>query len=382
MIERIDPSQVPTDELVEHVAQRRRLMASVEAECITFIAEMLRRGAHELVGYRSATSYLVDRLGVSGRVARGMIRMARVLAHMPETNRALAAGEIDLARARLLATARDTNPDIFADHEPALVAAVRDNPICDSIRVVDYWRQQAAPEFLEEDAATVRERRRLHISPVAGMVCIDGLLDPVAGQVVITALDSLTDPGNLDPDDHRTPAQRRADALTDLCGDHLDHGDLPTQGKERPHVLVHLSIDALEGRAGRLCELDDAGVITPGAARRLACDAKISRIITDGRSEILDVGRTTRTVPAGMRRAVVARDRHCVIPGCRAPARWCDAHHIIHWADLGPTALWNLALLCTRHHTLLHEGKISIPQDVLDTIRGTATRSPPQKIAV
>lgn len=197
---------------------------------------------------------------------------------------------------------------------------------------------------------------------MAGMVHIDGRLDPVSGQVVMTALNSLTDPGNLDSEDDRTPAQRRADALVDLCRDHLDHAELPVQRNERPHVMVHLSLEALEGRAGRPCELDDAGVITPQAARQLACDAKITRIITRGKSQILDVGRATRVVPTGLRMALIARDRGCVIEGCGAPWRWCDAHHLIHWADGGPTNLDSLALVCDHHHTLIHQGKIRLPQ--------------------
>ena len=74
-----------------------------------------------------------------------------------------------------------------------------------------------------------------------------------------------------------------------------------------------------------------------------------------GRSEPLDVGRRTPVVPAGMRRAVILRDRHCRFPGCDRPQTWCDAHHVIHWADGGPTALSNLVLLCRRHHRMLHE---------------------------
>jgi len=119
---------------------------------------------------------------------------------------------------------------------------------------------------------------------------------------------------------------------------------------------------ALEGRAGRPCELDDGGVITPQTARRLAGDPKITRIITAGESQILDVGRANRVVPAGIRTALMARDRSSVIEGCGAPRRWCDAHHIIHWADGGPTSLDNLALLCPYHHTGVHEGKIQIPK--------------------
>jgi hypothetical protein len=193
------------------------------------------------------------------------------------------------------------------------------------------------------------------------MVHIDGRLDRVAGQVVITALDSLTDPANFDAEDTRTPAQRRADALVDLCRDHLDHSDLPTQRKERPHVMVHLGLEALEGRAGKPCELDDTGVITPQTARQLACDAKITRVITRGESQVLDVGRTTRVISKGLRSALVARDGGCVIDACGAPRRWCDAHHVIHWADGGPTSLDNLILLCRRHHRAVHEGGVQLP---------------------
>ncbi|HEV8395715.1 MAG TPA: HNH endonuclease signature motif containing protein [Vicinamibacterales bacterium] len=81
---------------------------------------------------------------------------------------------------------------------------------------------------------------------------------------------------------------------------------------------------------------------------------------------ILDVGRRTRTVPTAIRRALTTRDACCRFPGCTA--RRCDAHHITHWGDGGPTSLDNLMLLCRRHHTLVHEGGISIERDVLGNL--------------
>jgi predicted restriction endonuclease len=72
------------------------------------------------------------------------------------------------------------------------------------------------------------------------------------------------------------------------------------------------------------------------------------------RSEPLDVGRRTPVVSAAIRRAVILRDRHCRFPGCDRPQTWCDAHHIEHWADGGPTTLTNLLLLCRRHHGMVH----------------------------
>ena len=88
----------------------------------------------------------------------------------------------------------------------------------------------------------------------------------------------------------------------------------------------------------------------------MTCDACISRVITGGRSEVLDVGRSTRTIPIAMWRALVARDRGCSHPLCDRPAAWCDGHHVVHWADGGETKLENLRLLCRRHHRMVHEG--------------------------
>jgi hypothetical protein len=75
---------------------------------------------------------------------------------------------------------------------------------------------------------------------------------------------------------------------------------------------------------------------------------------------VLDVGRKTRTIPSALRRALLARDRHCQFPGCTA--RRCDGHHIQHWAEGGPTRLDNLTLLCRRHHRAVHEGGFTIVQ--------------------
>lgn len=361
-VARLDEFRGPHGDPLDLLIDRHRQKLSLEAECVALVAELLDSGLHEQLGYRSATSLLMDRLGVSARVAGGMIRTARSLAEMPATREAFDSGEIDLPRVQLLAAARDANPGLFGDHEAALVESISGLSMSDTARALEYWRQQAALEAFEEDESARFERRRLHVSASGGMVYLDGVLDPVAGRTVMTALDTLTDPGNLDPDDTRTPAQRRADALTGLCTQHLGDPDRPIQGNERPHVMVYLSIDALEGRAGRPCELDDVGVISPEAARRLACDAKVSRIITDGASQVLDVGRATRVWPAGIRKAIVARDRGCVIPGCGAPPRWCDVHHIHHWADGGRTSVDSGVLLCDPHHTGVHNGTVRLPR--------------------
>jgi hypothetical protein len=96
--------------------------------------------------------------------------------------------------------------------------------------------------------------------------------------------------------------------------------------------------------------------------KRLTCDGSVITIVENERGTPLDVGRKQRTVSTALKRALWSRDRGCSFPGCYK-TRYVDAHHIHHWADGGDTSLENLTLLCTHHHTLLHEGGFSIHRD-------------------
>ncbi|HUZ24263.1 MAG TPA: DUF222 domain-containing protein [Streptosporangiaceae bacterium] len=66
----------------------------------------------------------------------------------------------------------------------------------------------------------------------------------------------------------------------------------------------------------------------------------------------LDVGAATATVPPHLRRAVIARDRHCAFAGCRQPPAACQVHHIKPRSQGGATCLSNLLLLCPFHHLI------------------------------
>src|SRR5215213_6265662 len=114
-------------------------------------------------------------------------------------------------------------------------------------------------------------------------------------------------------------------------------------------------------RIARRMAVTETGVpVSAGLARRLACDATVIPMVLGSASEPLDVGRATRLIPPAIRRALIARDRGCAFPGCRRPPRWCDAHHIQHWSDGGPTSLLNLVLLCDFHHDVIHHGQWTV----------------------
>ena len=92
----------------------------------------------------------------------------------------------------------------------------------------------------------------------------------------------------------------------------------------------------------------------PTVPAEAACDAGAYRVVLGAQSEVLDVGRQTNRWPVAIRRAITARDRGCVFPGCDRPPSWTDIHHCVPWTEDGDTSVDNGALLCRRHHTFIH----------------------------
>ena len=354
----VEPDDFSADGLGDELIEVSRHIASLEAYRLEMLAAFEARGIHELDGYLSVTSWLKDRCRMSGGQAAEQVRVGRALQKMPVTRAAFADGDIDFSVVRKLADASRAHPDEFAAHEPALVEAARSLGARPLRTALDYWRQALDEAAALDDANHAYRSRRLHVSATfRGMVRLDGNLDPEGGEIVLSALGSITDnDARNGGNDERSPAQRRADGLVEICRRWLDRGDTTTIAGERPHLAVIVDLEVLERRAPGIAETAQGQVLHPETARRLACDAAVSRIITRGASEPLDVGRRTRTVPPAIRRAVVVRDRRCTFPGCDRPQQWCDAHHIVHWANGGDTSLDNLTLLCRRHHRLIHEG--------------------------
>jgi len=339
-----------------------------ESERLAWIAEIIATDAHQDLGFLSLLAMLVERLDISEGMARRLIGLARSLSEMPVVGEAFRRGELDEPRVRLLAGAREANPQLFAEAEQLLVDSFSGLSMKEFKAGVDLWRQNADLQAAEADAQHLRDRRYLNVSPTLdGAVRVDGQLDPEWGQTLIDALRSITDPQQLDPTDTRTPGQRRADALTQLCSDHLAHGKAPVTGGFRPQVTITASYETLLGLGdGTGCETKDCGLLTPGVVRKILCDASVIPVVLGGDSLPLDIGQARRTAPWWIRKLLNIRDQGCVIPGCQNRPRYCDAHHIIHWLHGGKTSLENMCLLCARHHTMVHEGTIALPDVYLE----------------
>jgi Domain of unknown function (DUF222)/HNH endonuclease len=361
-------------------------------------------GAEQGVQAGSTAGWLRTRLRMSAGAASSAVRTAGALFRGPLTGtaQALTNGEVSVAHATVLAHGtHDLPAHVTVEAEPVLLDAARRLDPHRLRRVIGHLQLVADPDGADHQTQRRHERRGLWTSPTLdGMVAIDGLLEAEAGQTLLAALEPLARPATAN--DSRSGGQRQADALTELARRSLEGGRLPQTGGVRPQLTVIVDLDSLTSGPGGLGgELGWAGPLDPQACRRLACDAAVTRVLVtrqptghgaddrtgeqrapgpdDGAdqglgarlqaamallppvlggapSQPLDVGRTSRVVTPSQRHALAVRHGSCVFPGCQRPLGWCDAHHLRHWLDGGPTDLANLVLLCRAHHRAVHEG--------------------------
>jgi hypothetical protein len=360
-----DPSGLGDEELQAGFGELNRAWEALGAKRLKWLAELERRAAYRADGHLSAASWLSDRFGVAAGAAKREVKTAMALEAMPRVQRALAAGTVSSSAVRVLVAAWQEHPEAFSDDEHELLEEASARPADELRRVVSEWSHGLDADGGAVRSERLRERRHLNAGPTeAGMVRVNGELDPESGEVVLTAMQAIVD-ADLRASarrDLRTPTQRRADAWTELAQRYLNSPERPSVGGERPHLTLTVDVGTLRSGTGS-GQLDHAGALTAGAVRRVACDAAVMRVVTAGDSMPLDVGRKTAVIPAHLRRAVVVRDGACRFPGCRRPQAWCDAHHIVHWADGGETALGNLVLLCRPHHRLVHDGGFRVAMD-------------------
>ena len=336
----IDGCDDPT--LAEAVAELATFRSRCDALWLRVVAAAEGRGLHRAHGARDAATWIAGLAGDRKGTARKEVELAQRLVDTPVVADALAAGTVSQAKAAELVRASALPEDTQA----TLVALAVEAPVEAVAAAVERARlaHGSPPPAVEPE---------LWISRRAGHAQVDATLDLVDAEILDVALSTMAEAQGL-PVEVPYP-QRRALALVGLARDYLDHQhQVPTGRVGRPHVLVLVDLEVLEARAGGSAVLASGAVISGDQARRLAEDANVTRVVTAGRSEPLDVGRSTRSVPPAIAKAVIARDRHCRYRGCNSPPWSCDVHHRQPWAQGGPTALPNLGLLCWHHHDLVH----------------------------
>jgi hypothetical protein len=362
---RVDPAGLPAGQLAAVTeALHGELAGRLDGVRLRFLAAADAAGVHRAAaGSLSTTAWLVERCRLAPPHARQQVRLARRLADdLPAVAAALTAGEVGLGHVAVVhRLTRGLPPDMVAALQPPCLAAARVGEPLTLARATRHLLHQLDPDRVARDDLAAHARRTLSVAEtLGGMVSVDGMLDPVSGATVLAALDAATGPPAAG--DGRSPGQRRADALVQICRTALDAGALPGCGGVKPHLTLLVDLPSLLRRTDtpHPARLAGSAPVALASVEALCCDATIRRLVLGPASEPLDIGRATRVVPAALRAALDVRDEHCQFPGCRRPARWCDAHHRLPWWRGGPTSLANLVLLCARHHAQVHRDDLHL----------------------
>jgi hypothetical protein len=337
---------------------------------VSTISALQRRGAFAERGYKSPAAALSDLLDWERFEARRRVHAANSICprigldgtalppRMAATAAVFDAGRARLRHVEVIAKLLDSpaaqrlTPEVWAGAETTLAEKATEYTPTE----LQSWGAELIEKLdadgPEPDDRPPAEINELHLLPHRGRPggSLKGRFDNAAlYDAIATLIDTMAAPRTSD--DQRTAAQRQAEALAEVCGYVLDHGDVPDAGGHRPHLNVIIGLDDLETRA-RAAMLDFGGRLSPEALRLLACDAAIVPIVMNGAGQPLDVGRARRTIPDGLRRAVAARDRGCA--RCGRPPSWCEIHHIVPWEIGGETELGNCVMLCKMCHRLIH----------------------------
>jgi hypothetical protein len=345
---------------------------------LDLVAEIDSRGVAGRAGFGATQRLLASVLHLSMAEARmrvehaGMVGARSTLSgetlppRLPATAAALAAGEIGTGQLRVITETMTLLPASVPEPareriEADLAGYAQDfDPRRLRIiarRLLDVVDPDGPEPAAEDPTPAIPVRGELWLrNRRDGSLGLEGWLDSEHASLVRGVIEQLAARRPTSPEgvpDERSVPQRQADALIELCQRARAEGEVPTTGGEPPHVTVTLDWDALRTGLGTAM-LDYGQLISAAAARRIACDCKLIPVVLGGDSEPLDVGRAQRTVPLGIRRALVARDRGCSFPGCDRPPGLCEAHHIIHWADDGVSSVANCCLLCPMHHQQVH----------------------------
>ncbi|HXO26904.1 MAG TPA: DUF222 domain-containing protein [Thermoanaerobaculia bacterium] len=354
------------EELGECIAELAAQISAATYELLAMLRDFDVRGGWNS-GFHSCAHWLCWRVGLDPGAAREKVRVARALGALPLLSAAMRRGEVSYSKVRALT--RIATPA----NEQDLLSFARAGTAAHVERLVRGMRRVDRIGAGEKRLHAARYLRAY--TDEDGMVVVTGRLAPEAGAALLRALEAGVEafygPRGGQPAGAGKEAaeaaeavemaedvsaeQRRADALGLVAESALTASLDPGSRGDRYQVVVHVDAEVLtaDGDESGSSWLADGSRVSAEASRRLACDSArvVMRHAADGR--VLDVGRRTRAISPGLRRALEHRDTGCRFPGCGR--KLCDAHHVEHWADGGGTSLANTLLLCRRHHRAVHE---------------------------
>lgn len=383
-----------TEALGEEIASMVAHLDAASHRLLVLIREFdeARGWGHQ--GAMSCAHWLAWRVGMDTATAREKVRVANALGRFPLIDEAMRSARLSYAKVRAITrVATPQNEALLLDMALKATGAQLER-LCRGYRSVQTAHGRMGPE--ERSV-----RRRLLPD---GMVEIELVLSPDEADLVMRAIDrarevhaerlraepAVAAPAAAAPAAESSPAEpapaepapaapsparlaaikpspphspqdvsaetswpTRVDGAVALAESFLAGHPVSGTGGERFQVIVHLDQDVLGSDGELSATLEDGTLVSAETFRRVACDCGLVAVGADG--ERLHIGRRARTIPPAIRRALMLRDRGCAFPGC-THTRFLHGHHLTHWLHGGETSVENLALLCTVHHHLVHEG--------------------------
>lgn len=370
----VDRSRVNGHDLVTVVEARARLVAHLQAELLADVAQVAHcpPGGPDAPVSRTpgVQEYAADEVGFAlawtRRAARSHLDLALdVVERLPRLYAAMAAGDLDLAKVRVIADAVAVVDDPTARAVVDQVVPVAPRLTTGALRV----RLQRLVVSVDPDAARRRQERgvagrRVVCEPNhdgTGIIVATGL-PPGRAAAAFERVDALAKAAKV-AGDGRPLDQLRVDVVLGLLeGTHTDSAAVARRGV----VELTVPLTTLIGLSDHPGEVAGFGPVIADVARQIAADQPQAQ----WRFTVVDphTGRTLHTGPVRRRPAkttadqVIARDRTCRAPGCRAPASRAELDHTIDHARGGPTHPGNLGALCRHHHRVKHHGRHRLHQ--------------------
>ncbi|MDE0137288.1 MAG: HNH endonuclease [bacterium] len=293
-------------------------------------------------GYRSLIDWTASRLDIPHTVARDLAYLARRLDD--DTIDLIGRGHLPFDRTvsqqRLLQ----------AGATPADVAASEDLDLAGVTKLATRFRKLSRGD---ERSAFERQYVNLRVSDDGAVWHLSGRLTATDGQLVRQALDRRADqipPLTPEFDPELSPAQRQAIGLATMAQDDLDQNLTPGDPAGREPVIMLIKDETLANRSDDTqgVELFNGPRVGRLAVETAECEGRTEEVTIQD-SQVVEIGPTRRHIPKRLRRAVLARDRRCVIDSCQSSYR-LQTHHVIPKRDGGPDTADNLTTLCWYHH--------------------------------
>jgi hypothetical protein len=321
-------------------------------------------------GAQNTSAWLSTRCHLPVGEARSQLRRGRALPSVPLVAQAFCAGAIGVAQVDLLVKAAQgaarMDQEAFPRDEAVLLQAAMELKFAAFHAAMAYWTQLADPDGAEASAMEKRARRDVYVSQTVGDMWLGKMtFDPIGGAIYSGELmrleaemfeaDWAEAKARLGRDPHldeleRSAPQRRADAAVEMA---VRSKAMPKDAR-RPEALFTVLVDH-PTLTGRVCELANGGIVTPGSLVPWLDQAFFERIVFAPGKRV-ECSVTARFFTGATRRAIEVRDQICTHPYCETPAERCQIDHIIPYAQGGETTQENGRVLCSFHNRLRNGG--------------------------